>query len=232
MPAIAPLIKLQNIHRSYRVGPTDVHVLRGVNLKIRHQDMTSLMGASGSGKSTLMNIIGMLEKPSSGEYLFEGQDVLQLSPDALANYRNQHIGFVFQTFNLLPKLTALDNVGLPLMYQNIDKREMRNRARAILNRVGMGDRVEHRPNELSGGQRQRVAIARALVTNPSVVLADEPTGALDSRSGREIMDLFHELNHYGVTVVIITHDSVIAEECHRQLIISDGTVINAKEIAT
>ncbi|WP_019593299.1 ABC transporter ATP-binding protein [Thioalkalivibrio sp. ALM2T] len=229
MSAVQPLVSLQDVHRSYRVGPTDVHVLRGVQLEIHRGELASLMGASGSGKSTLMNIIGMLERPSSGDFFFEGQDVLQLSPDALAHYRNQQIGFVFQTFHLLPRLTALDNVGLPLLYQDVSKREMRRRAREILGRVGMGDRVDHRPNELSGGQRQRVAIARALVGNPSVVLADEPTGALDSSVGREIMDLFHELNGEGVTVVIITHDSAIARECPRQLVIRDGVVAGPEQ---
>ncbi|WP_018140143.1 MULTISPECIES: ABC transporter ATP-binding protein [unclassified Thioalkalivibrio] len=230
MSAAQPLVSLQDVHRSYRVGPTDVHVLRGVQLEIHRGELASLMGASGSGKSTLMNIIGMLERPSSGDFFFEGRDVLQLAPDALAHYRNQQIGFVFQTFHLLPRLTALDNVGLPLLYQDVSKREMRRRAREILGRVGMGDRVDHRPNELSGGQRQRVAIARALVGNPSVVLADEPTGALDSSVGREIMDLFHELNGEGVTVVIITHDPAIARECPRQLVIRDGVVAGPEQV--
>lgn len=229
MSTAPPLVSLQEVHRSYRVGPTDVHVLRGVDLAIHRGEMASLMGASGSGKSTLMNIIGMLERPSAGDFFFEGQDVLQLSPDALAHYRNQHIGFVFQTFHLLPRLTALDNAGLPLLYQNVSKREMRRRSRAILERVGMGDRADHRPNQLSGGQRQRVAIARALVGTPSVVLADEPTGALDSSVGREIMDLFHELNSEGVTVVIITHDAAIARECPRQLVIRDGGVVDNEQ---
>ncbi|WP_018175234.1 MULTISPECIES: ABC transporter ATP-binding protein [unclassified Thioalkalivibrio] len=219
-----PLVQMRDVHRRYRVGPSDVHVLRGVDLDIQRGELVSLMGGSGSGKSTLMHIAGLLERPSAGDYHFDGHDVSRMTADDLARYRNHQIGFVFQTFHLLPRLTAVDNVGLPLMYQDVGKREMRRRARAILERVGMGDRGDHRPNELSGGQRQRVAIARALVGSPSVVLADEPTGALDSRVGQEIMDLFLELNSEGVTLIIITHDTDVARQCRRQLVIRDGVV--------
>ena len=217
------MIELQDIRKSYRVGPVDVEILKGVSFTIAAGELVSIMGTSGSGKSTLMNIIGLLDTATSGSYRLNGEDPAGLAGDRLAALRNRHIGFVFQQFHLLPRLDAIDNVALPLMYRRTPKAESRERAMHWLERVGLADRAHHRPNELSGGQRQRVAIARALVGDPSLILADEPTGALDTRVGKEVMDLFIELNgESGVTTVIITHDPTIAAQCRRRLVLRDG----------
>jgi putative ABC transport system ATP-binding protein len=220
------MIDLTDIRKSYRVGPVDVEILKGVSFSIEAGETVSIMGSSGSGKSTLMNIMGLLDKPTAGTFRLNGADTAGLNADEQSALRNRHIGFVFQAFHLLPRLTALDNVALPLAYRGVPTRERRDAARAWLDRVGMADRAHHRPNELSGGQRQRVAIARALVGTPSLVLADEPTGALDTRVGQEVMDLFLGLGAgSNTTIVIITHDPAIATQCQRQLLLRDGLLV-------
>ncbi|HYH20995.1 MAG TPA: ABC transporter ATP-binding protein [Azospirillum sp.] len=220
------MIELQDIRKTYRVGPVDVEVLKGVTFTIDGGELVSIMGTSGSGKSTLMNIVGLLDRPTAGTYRIDGQDAASLPPDRQADLRNRKIGFVFQSFHLLPRLSALDNVALPLFYRRIGTRARREQAMAWLDRVGMADRAHHRPNELSGGQRQRVAIARALVGEPSLLLADEPTGALDTRVGQEVLDLFKEMNaSLGVTTVIITHDPGVAAQCRRRLLLRDGLLV-------
>lgn len=221
------MIELHDIRKSFKMGPLQVEVLKGVSLTIQAGEMMSIMGQSGSGKSTLMNIIGMLDLPSAGSYVFDGIDVLKANANDLARIRNNKIGFVFQSFFLLPRLTALANVALPLMYRGTPAAECRARATAILERVGMGDRAHHRPNELSGGQCQRVAIARALVGSPALLLGDEPTGALDSKVGQEIMDLFIEMNReLGVTVALVTHDPKVAGQCRRRVVVKDGLLVD------
>jgi putative ABC transport system ATP-binding protein len=219
-----PLIKLTGVTRIYEVGTEKIHALDGVDLTIYPNEYISTMGPSGSGKSTLMNIIGCLDTPTSGTYEFEGEPVHEMDDNQLALIRNRKIGFVFQTFNLLPKLTALRNVELPLVYANVPREERLARAEEALERVGLADRIHHRPNELSGGQRQRVAVARALVTRPAIILADEPTGNLDSRSGAEIMTLFDELHEAGNTIILVTHESYIADHAQRTLHILDGKI--------
>jgi putative ABC transport system ATP-binding protein len=220
------MLALTNIHKSFRIGPTEVSVLKGVSFAIETGEMVSIMGASGSGKSTLMNILGLLDRPDSGTYRLDGVDVLAARADALAELRNRKIGFVFQQYHLLPRLTALENVCLPLRYRGLPLRKIREQAIAVLAKVSMADRAGHRPSELSGGQCQRVAIARALVGHPAVILADEPTGALDTRVGGEIMALLHTLNREdGMTVVIITHDPGIAQRCRRRLVLQDGRLV-------
>jgi putative ABC transport system ATP-binding protein len=217
------MIELFEIHKAYPVGPTMVPVLNGISMTIGGGELVSIMGSSGSGKSTLMNIIGMLDWPTSGQYRLNGRDILAAGSDDLADLRNELVGFVFQSFFLLPRLTALENVTLPLFYRGTDEEEARAKAVGLLERVGMGSRLQARPMEMSGGQRQRVAIARALVGDPALVLADEPTGALDTKVGQEIMDLFIELNRErGITVVIITHDPGIAAQCRRRVLMRDG----------
>jgi putative ABC transport system ATP-binding protein len=217
------MIELADIRKSYQVGPTEMPVLNGVSLTVQQGELVSIMGMSGSGKSTLMNIIGMLDRPTAGSYRLNGRDILAASSDELADLRNQQIGFVFQSFFLLPRLSAIENITLPLFYRGTDPAEARARGMKLLERVGMEGRADHKPNELSGGQRQRVAIARALVGDPALVLADEPTGALDTRVGQEIMDLFIELNRErGITVLIITHDPGIAAQCRRRVVMRDG----------
>ena len=218
------MLRLKDIRKTYSVGPAAVEVLRGVDLEVMQGDLMSIMGASGSGKTTLMNIIGLLDTPSSGSYFLDGREVTAMTDNRRSIIRNARIGFVFQAFNLLPRLTAVENVGLPLRYRGMGSAEMDRRARGALDRVGIGDRADHRPNELSGGQQQRVAVARALVGEPAIVLADEPTGALDAATGNDIMDLFVELNEEGVTFIVITHDPEVARRCVRHTRIAGGVL--------
>ena len=221
--ASVEVLRLIDVHRTYRAGPLDVDVLQGVNLLLCGGDLAAVMGPSGSGKSTLMNIVGLLDRPTRGRYVLKGCDVGSLADDELARLRNTCLGFVFQSFHLLERLSAWQNVALPLVYRGVSRGERRERALAVLEQVGLGNRIEHRPAELSGGQRQRVAIARALVGSPELVLADEPTGALDQASGQEIVNLLVELNAaHGVTVLMITHDHAVAAQCRRQIRIHDG----------
>ena len=218
------MIWMENIRKVYRLGEVDVPVLKGIDLTIEEGDYVAIMGASGSGKSTLMNIIGCLDRPSAGHYVLEGQNLTQLNNDSFAYIRNQRIGFVFQQFNLLSRLTALGNVMLPMVYAGASRRQRINRAKAALVRVGLGDRMENRPNQLSGGQQQRVAIARALVNRPALVLADEPTGALDTQTSGEVMALLTELNSQGITVIIVTHEPDVAAQTHRIIHVQDGLI--------
>jgi putative ABC transport system ATP-binding protein len=225
-------LSLNQIRKSYRLGPVEVNILKGVDLKVEKGELVSIMGTSGSGKSTLMNIMGFLDTPDSGSYLLEGKDVSGLDDGALSMIRNNRIGFVFQQFNLIHRLSAVDNVALPLLYRGIRDRDRMRRSHEILEKVGMSERASHRPGELSGGQQQRVAIARALVGKPSIILADEPTGALDTQVGQEIIDLFIRLNsEEGITIVIITHDPGVAEQCATQVRIEDGIIRTLKEAA-
>lgn len=223
------LIDLKNIHKYFIMGDEKIHALNNTNLIINEGELTSIIGTSGSGKSTLMNIIGLLDLPSEGQYFLDGVNTTLMSDDDLSKYRNQKIGFVFQSFNLLPKASALKNVEMPMQYASaynpsLTDSMIRNMALETLDKVGLGSRIHHLPNELSGGQRQRVAIARALVNKPKILLADEPTGALDSKTGNEILHLFQELNSQGVTVIIVTHDSSVAARCSRVLRMSDGLI--------
>jgi putative ABC transport system ATP-binding protein len=224
--AYTPLVELTNICKYYASGEMEVRALDGVDLTINQGEFLSILGPSGSGKSTLMNMLGCLDKPSDGDYLLAGQNVASLTANALAAIRNQKIGFVFQSFNLLEYATALDNVALPLVYGGIKVKERRQRAARLLEQVGLGDRLDHKPNQLSGGQKQRVAIARALVNDPQIILADEPTGALDSKSGAEIEALFNQLHEEGRTLIIVTHDNALAERTKRIITIKDGKVIS------
>jgi putative ABC transport system ATP-binding protein len=218
------------ITKTYRMGDIEVHALRGVDLDVRRGELLAIMGPSGSGKSTLMNIIGCLDQPTSGRYWLDGEDVSRMDDDRLAEVRNRRIGFVFQSFNLLARTSALDNVELPLIYGGV--RNRREKARAALEAVGLGERIHHRPNELSGGQQQRVAIARALVTNPAIILADEPTGNLDSRSGEEIMGIFQQLNEkQGITIVLVTHEPDIAAHTRRIVRLQDGSIVHDEIVA-
>jgi putative ABC transport system ATP-binding protein len=218
------IILTHKLTRDYELGAEVVHALRGVDLQIRRNEFTAIMGPSGSGKSTLMNLLGCLDTPTAGEYWLNHQKVSELNDDELARIRNKEIGFVFQTFNLLPRATALHNVELPLIYAGVGARDRRERAAQALDRVGLGDRMEHRPNELSGGQRQRVAIARALVNDPSILLADEPTGNLDSQTSAEILGVFETLHAAGQTIILITHERDIAAHASRQIHLLDGKI--------
>jgi putative ABC transport system ATP-binding protein len=220
------LIQLTDVVKVYDMGAVAVLALDGISLEVDKGEYMAIMGPSGSGKSTLMNIIGCLDTPTEGTYRLNGQLVNQMSDDQLARIRNQEIGFVFQTFNLLPRATALENVEVPLIYAGVPRRERHQRAKEMLERVGLGDRLHHQPNELSGGQRQRVAIARALVNNPSLLLADEPTGNLDSRTGAEIMELFDRLNQEGHTIVLVTHEEDIAAHARRIVRLRDGKILD------
>lgn len=218
------LIEIKDLRKKYIMGEMEVEALSGVNLSIAANEFVSIMGPSGSGKSTLMNILGCLDTPTGGQYLFDSIDISSRTDDELSEIRNKKIGFIFQTFNLLPKLDALQNVELPLMYSGVDKKERRELAKKALKRLGLESRMNHKPNELSGGQRQRVAIARALVTNPEIILADEPTGNLDTKTGREIMEIFRELHQEGNTIILITHEHEIAQQANRGIIIRDGLI--------
>ena len=218
------MLKLKDIHKSYQQGSQEFPILKGIDLHVKEGDFLAIMGPSGSGKSTLMNIIGCLDKASSGTYHIEGTDVSELSDNQLSDLRNQKIGFVFQNFNLMPKLTACQNVELPLTYMKIPKKERRERALEMLRLVGLEERSDFKPMELSGGQKQRVAIARALVTNPSFILGDEPTGALDTKTSVQIMDLCKQFNEEGKTIVIITHEPEVAQLCKQTVILRDGNI--------
>ncbi|THF49900.1 ABC transporter ATP-binding protein [Flavobacterium supellecticarium] len=219
-----PIIEIKEITRDFPLGNETVYVLKGIDLTINKGEYVALMGPSGSGKSTLMNILGCLDTPTAGEYILNGKDVSKMDDDELAGIRNKEIGFVFQTFNLLPRTTALDNVALPMVYAGYSKSERIERATEVLNQVGLGDRMDHKPNQLSGGQRQRVAVARALVNRPSIILADEPTGNLDSKTSIEIMNLFNEIHANGNTVILVTHEEDIAEHAHRIIRLRDGVI--------
>lgn len=219
-----PLIKIRDIGRKYVIGAETIHALKSVSLDINKGEFVALMGPSGSGKSTLMNILGCLDTPTRGEYILNGINVSEMSDDDLAAVRNKEIGFVFQTFNLLPRSTSLDNVALPLVYAGFSKRQRDEKAQAALESVGLGNRVEHKPNELSGGQRQRVAVARALINDPSIILADEPTGNLDTKTSIEIMGLLEEIHSRGNTIILVTHEEDIAQHAHRIVRMRDGLI--------
>lgn len=220
------VIEMSNITRSYQMGLQVVHALRGVDLTVEAGEFLAIMGPSGSGKSTLMNMIGCLDVPNSGTYFLGGEDVSALSSDERARIRNRRIGFVFQQFNLLPRTPAIKQVALPLMYAGIGRAERYQRATDALRQVGLEDRMDHRPDELSGGQQQRVAIARALATRPNIILADEPTGALDTQTGDEILALFEELNRQGITIIVVTHESMVAAKAHRVIWLRDGLIVD------
>jgi len=222
------IISLKDISRRYTVGTETIHALRSISTIIYRNEYVALMGSSGSGKSTLMNLIGCLDTPTGGEYILKGINVSFMTDNELAEVRNKEIGFVFQTFNLLPRSTALENVALPLVYAGISKSEREERALKVLSDVGLGDRVKHKPNELSGGQRQRVAVARALVNNPAIILADEPTGNLDSKTSEEIMILFEEIHRKGNTIIVVTHEEDIARHAHRIIRLRDGLIESDK----
>lgn len=223
---MSALIICEDIWKIYRVGDVEVQALRGLHLTIRQREFVAIMGSSGSGKSTLMNILGCLDQPTKGKYRLNGIDVGHLQPDRLAEIRNQQIGFVFQSFNLIPRTSALENAQLPLFYRGLPLKEQKSLASAALQRVGLGGREHHSPTQLSGGQQQRVAIARALVTSPSLLLADEPTGNLDTQSSQEIMEILEELNREGITVILVTHEVDIAAYASREIVIKDGQILS------
>ena len=225
------MIELSDITKTYRMGEVDFTVLSGVSLAVQSGELIAIMGPSGSGKSTLMNIIGCLDRPASGIYRFENREISTMTDDELASVRNVKIGFVFQTFNLLPRFSALKNVEVPLIYSGVPARTRRERAAPLLEKVGLGDRMQHKPTELSGGQQQRVAIARALVNNPPLLLADEPTGNLDSHSGEEILNILTGLNRQGVTIIIVTHDKDVAARCKRLINLKDGQIMSDRVIS-
>lgn len=226
---MSSIIHLESIRKSYFMGKQELQVLKGINLDIDKNEYVALMGPSGSGKSTLMNILGCLDSPTSGQYILNGQDVSKMADDNLADVRNKEIGFVFQQFNLLPRLTALENVALPLVYAGVGRKERTEMAMDVIKKVGLEDRSNHKPNELSGGQCQRVAIARALVNNPSLILADEPTGNLDTRTSIEIMQIFGQIQAAGNTVVLVTHEEDIANHAHRIVRLRDGLIESDKQ---
>lgn len=224
-----PVIDITDLTKIYQMGEVQVHALRGVTLQVQTGEYLAIMGSSGSGKSTLMNMIGLLDRPTSGSYRIRGAESSQLSKSRLADLRNHEIGFVFQQFNLLPRMSATRQVELPLFYASTPRRESREMARQALTLVGLAERASHRPDELSGGQQQRVAIARALVNNPSLLLADEPTGALDSKTGAEVMDLFDQLHTQGMTIILVTHDPIVAKRAKRIITLSDGLILSDEE---
>ena len=221
---VVPVVDVRDVRKNYLLGETQVHALRGISVSIEAGDFVAIMGASGSGKSTFMNILGCLDRPTSGEYFLEGTDVSQLTKKELARVRNQKIGFVFQGFNLLGRTTALENTELPMLYSRVNKKEREQRAREALTLVGLGERLDHFPSQMSGGQQQRVAIARALVNKPRLLLADEPTGNLDSRTSVEVMEIFQTLNREGLTIVLVTHEADIARFTHREIVFRDGHI--------
>lgn len=225
------MIKISGLQKTYKTGQIEVNALKNINLEVKTKEFVSIMGPSGSGKSTLMNIVGCLDRASGGSYILDGAEIASLNDAELGKIRNQKIGFVFQTFNLLPRQNILRNVELPMIYAGVPKEVRRERALAVLNKVGLGDRVHHKPNEISGGQKQRVAIARALVNNPAIILADEPTGNLDSRSGEEIMAIFQQLNREGVTIVLVTHEPEIAQHTQRIVMFRDGRLVQDEAVA-
>lgn len=224
------MIVLEDVVKSYPVAGEDLVVLKSIHLTINKGEFVAIMGPSGSGKSTLMNIIGCLDKPTSGNYYLNGKLVSEYNETELAAVRNQSVGFVFQQFQLLPRLTALENVELPMIYAGVDKKTREERAKEALEKVGLADRMNHLPNELSGGQKQRVAIARAIVNNPDIILADEPTGALDSKTGKQIMEMFEQLHNEGTTIILVTHEAEIAAYAHRTIFVRDGEITSAEEI--
>jgi putative ABC transport system ATP-binding protein len=227
------VIDAEALTKTYQMGEVEVQALQGASLQVRRGELLAIMGPSGSGKSTLMNILGCLDQPTSGRYYLEDRDVAKLNDNKLAQIRGQRIGFVFQSFNLLPRTSALSNVELPLIYSGVGRGERRRRATTALQMVGLGDRTHHRPNELSGGQQQRVAIARALVTNPAIIMADEPTGNLDSKSSEEIMAIFQQLNEeHGITIVFVTHEPDIARHTRRVVRLADGVIVDDRPVAT
>lgn len=227
---MTPVVQLREITKTYRLGKVDVHALRGLSVDIAPGEFVAIMGPSGSGKSTLMNVIGCLDRPTSGTYRLDGQDVGQMTDDELADVRNRRVGFIFQTFNLLPRLSAQKNVEMPMVYAGTAAARRRAHAHNALAMVGLAPRVEHTPPELSGGEQQRVAIARALVNDPAILLADEPTGNLDSRAGEEILAIFQDLNARGITIAVVTHDREIAEHCRRILLLRDGRLVSDEAV--
>jgi putative ABC transport system ATP-binding protein len=226
----APIVELRDLERTYLMGSEPVHALTGINLSIAEGEFIAIMGSSGSGKSTMLNLLGCLDRPTSGSYFLGGEDVSEMRDDALSEIRAKRIGFVFQSFNLLPQLTVLENIEVPLFYQGVSPVESRRRSQALAEKVGLGGRLSHRPTELSGGQQQRVAIARALVNDPLIILADEPTGNLDTKTGEEILGILLDLNRSGRTMILVTHDGKVAAHAHRTVVLRDGAIVDERRL--